>query len=180
MSRDERTGLLSRPGGLLLHPVALVALALLWQNDHRWKWQHPGWITGKLSDLCGLVVFPLLLAGLIELVWFLRGRPKRLGPRAVLYAALATGVVFAAIKVNDAAADAYRFLFGVRWLIERALLHGDTTLPHVRHVADPTDLLALPALLLPVLIARRRGAPPVSGEAEPPALASSCAGQIPS
>jgi hypothetical protein len=114
-------------------------------------------VTGKLSDVCGLVMFPLFLVGVVELVSYFRGRPKSLGPTAVLYAAMATGVVFAAIKTNDVAADAYRLFIGVRWLVQRALVHGDLTLPHVYHVADPTDLLALPALLLPVLIARRRG-----------------------
>jgi hypothetical protein len=155
MSSNERISLWWRPGGLMLHPSALAATALLWFNDHRWKWLYPGWVTGKLSDVCGLVMFPLFLVGLIELVLLALGRPRRLGASAVVWAALATGLTFAAIKTSLTAGEAYRFLFGLRWLLGRALIHGDWTLPNVHHVVDPTDLLALPALLLPVLLARR-------------------------
>jgi hypothetical protein len=140
--------------------VALGAVVLLWANDHAWKSRYPGVLTGKLSDVCGLVLFPLLLVGLIEIGCALLRRPHVLRVRAVGWAVLATGVVFAAIKVSVAAADAYRFAFGVRWMIERIVLGGEAVIPHVRHTVDPTDLCALPALAVPLLIARRvRGTP---------------------
>ncbi len=155
MSTREPGGLLQKAGGLSLHPVALAATLLLWQNDHDWKWRCPGWLTGKLSDVCGMVMFPLLLVGLAELVLLVVARPRTFGWRAVAGAAVATGVVFAAIKVSESAANVYRFAFGVRWMLEEAVLHGRATLPSVQQVVDPTDLLALPALVVPVLIAWR-------------------------
>jgi hypothetical protein len=54
----ERTAVLAgaaviRARDLLLHPIALAAIAVLVANDHRWKASHPGWLTGKLSDVAG-------------------------------------------------------------------------------------------------------------------------------
>ena len=34
------------PGGRLLHPVILAAIALFVVNDHLFKPAHPGWLTG--------------------------------------------------------------------------------------------------------------------------------------
>ena len=46
----------------LAHPLAVGSLVLLALNDHVLKQAWPGWVTGKLSDLAGLVVAPLVLA----------------------------------------------------------------------------------------------------------------------
>lgn len=54
----------------------------------------------------------------------------------------AAAVVFAVIQVVPAAGDAYRVVWG--WLA--APLAGTWPPPLARHVADPTDLLTLPAL----------------------------------
>jgi hypothetical protein len=116
-----------RPARALLTPTWLVALALLGLNDHLLKGAGvlPGAVTGKLSDLAGMLVAPALLAALLGL----RSR------RGVLLAHLAVAAVFAAIKLSPAAADAWSWtmgLVGFPWRI----------------VVDPTDLLALPALAL--------------------------------
>lgn len=116
-----------RPGRALLTPTWLVALAVLGVNDHLLKGAGllPGAVTGKLSDLAGMVVAPALLAALLGL----RSR------RGLLLAHLAIAAVFAAIKLSPAAADAWSWvmgLVGVPWVI----------------TVDPTDLLALPALAL--------------------------------
>src|SRR5262245_28812425 len=52
---------------VLLHPLFLCALALLLVNDHLLKGAGilPGAITGKLSDLAGLIVAPVLVAALV-------------------------------------------------------------------------------------------------------------------
>ncbi len=113
------------PRRALAHPVWWAALGLLVLNDHVLKHlPEPDLVTGKLSDLAGLVVAPWLLAVLLRL----RHR------RSVDAAHVATGLVFAAINVSPeaaAAVEALSRLLGVPWAI---------------HV-DPTDLLALPALL---------------------------------
>ena len=54
------------PGDGLLHPVALVALAILIVNDRLLKDAWPGPVTGKLSDVAGLVVAPLASGALIK------------------------------------------------------------------------------------------------------------------
>ncbi|HVK63888.1 MAG TPA: hypothetical protein VM694_05425 [Polyangium sp.] len=111
----------------LLHPLWLGSLALLALNDHVLKGAGilPGAITGKLSDFAGLVVAPVLLATLL-----------RLGSRrSLVLAHLATGAVFAAIKLSPAAARAFEALTALTpfpWQI----------------TVDPTDLMALPALAL--------------------------------
>lgn len=116
-----------RPARALLTPTWLAALAVLGVNDHLLKGAGllPGALTGKLSDLAGMVVAPALLAALLGL----RSR------RGLLLAHLAVAAVFAAIKLSPAAADAWSWvmgLVGMPWQI----------------TVDPTDLLALPALAL--------------------------------
>lgn len=126
-SRFERRA----PGALrgeraLLHPLWLVALALLAFNDHVLKVAaHRPAVSGKLSDFAGLVVAPVVLIAL-----------ARVGTRrAALWCHVAIGLVFAAIQLSPAAAglwDSGMSLVGVNW-----------------HTwSDPTDLMALPVLVL--------------------------------
>lgn len=115
----------SAPERALVHPVWWGALALLAFNDHVLKGSPlvPEVVTGKLSDLAGLVVAPLLLATLV-----------RARSRAALFVChVAVGAVFAAIQVSSAAAAGWSALMGLvgaPWAI----------------VSDPTDLLTLPML----------------------------------
>ncbi|HEX4514247.1 MAG TPA: hypothetical protein VH054_11945 [Polyangiaceae bacterium] len=46
----------------MLHPLTLVSLALLVMNDHFLKWAHPSWLTGKLSDVAGMILAPIVLS----------------------------------------------------------------------------------------------------------------------
>lgn len=143
------------PGDLLLEPVPLVALAVLVLNDHWLKTLAPGAVTGKLSDLAGLVVFPLLLVALIEGARFLLGfRPWALGPGSLAAAIAVTALAFTSVKSSAEVARLYSTALGaLQWpvraglaLVEgRALPHGLGTFT-VR--ADPTDLVALMALSL--------------------------------
>jgi hypothetical protein len=57
------------PRAGLAHPAWWLALALLALNDHVLKGAGllPAWLTGKLSDVAGLVVAPVLLAALLML-----------------------------------------------------------------------------------------------------------------
>ncbi|MCB9753143.1 MAG: hypothetical protein H6713_24570 [Myxococcales bacterium] len=133
-----------RPELALGTPVWLAALAILIVNDHLLKGAEmlPAPITGKLSDLAGMIVAPALLAALL-----------RVRARGSLVAChVAVGVVFAAINLSPAAAALWSGLMGavaIPWAI----------------TVDPTDLVALPllalsyALMLPVM-ERRPSAPP--------------------
>lgn len=116
-----------RPAPALLSPAWLIALAVLIANDRWLKYADlaPDWLTGKLSDLAGMVVAPVLLAVLLGV--------RRRGGLLACHAAV--GLVFAAIKLSPACAawwSAAMGLFGHPWTI----------------VCDPTDLLALALLPL--------------------------------
>ena len=144
-----------RVADALLHPVSLVALAVLALNDHVAKGRLPSWLTGKLSDVAGMIFFPLVLWALIELALRLAGRRERRAGH--LYAAVvATGAVFAAINLFEVAGDAYAWAVGALQWPFRAALRGELIdVAPVAHVVDPSDLLALPALGIAVWIGRR-------------------------
>ncbi len=113
------------PRAGLAHPAWWLALALLALNDHVLKGAGllPAWLTGKLSDVAGLVVAPVLLAALV-------GRRDR-ARRFAAFAAVTVG--FVAIKTSVAASGAY---VGALALVGLA----------ARNVCDVTDLVALAAL----------------------------------
>jgi hypothetical protein len=56
------------PGDGLLHPIVLLAIGILLINDHVLKSAWPGAVTGKLSDIAGLVFFPLLVQEIGRLI----------------------------------------------------------------------------------------------------------------
>ena len=143
--------------------MAIAALIVLVLNDHWWKAASPGPVTGKLSDVAGLVLGPLALVALLEVV-AARVRPDRAPSRRVVAAAvLVVGAVFIAIKTFPPATEAYELGLGLaQWpfIAAGAALRGQA-IPepvHVALVADPTDLLALPALLVPLVLGLRRAA----------------------
>ncbi len=107
----------------LAHPLPLACVAALVVNDHLLKGSGvlPAWVTGKLSDVAGLFFFPVLLVSLAR--WL---APRR--PLPPLLSALATMVVFAAVKTWRPAHALYESVLGPL-------------------VMDPTDLIALPCAL---------------------------------
>ncbi|GLX02227.1 hypothetical protein [Microtetraspora sp. NBRC 16547] len=118
----------------LAHPTTTLAVAVLLLNDHLLKELWPGPVTGKLSDFAGLVAAPPLMALLIRC------------PAPVAIAL--TGTLFTLMKVTAAGAEVASWLWSL-------------FIPS-RIVADPTDLIALPALGLAWLVWRRAARrPPV-------------------
>ncbi|GAB1819998.1 hypothetical protein [Herbidospora sp. RD11066] len=100
------------------HPLTVLALVVLVVNDHVLKAAFPGFVTGKLSDMAGLILFPPLLDLALR-------RPK--------VSIAITGVAFTLVKGAETGA----------WLASEAWsLVWNPSL--VR--ADVTDLLTLPAL----------------------------------
>lgn len=153
-------------GDGVLHPVALGAVAVLALNDHWGKAAWPGLVTGKLSDLAGLLFFPLVLQAIWELTaGRRRGAPSR---RVLVGAALLTALVFTLVKVSPAAAELYRLGFGVlRWPLDVALAAVRSApvppLSKVMLTRDVTDLLALPAVLGAVAVGWARAGPDAQG-----------------
>ncbi|HWS39568.1 MAG TPA: hypothetical protein VN408_43335 [Actinoplanes sp.] len=118
------------------HPVTMAALALLVVNDHVLKAAHPGWVTGKLSDVAGMVLAPPLLAALAGLI----------GPRlpfrwVAAGSIVAVGVGFGFVKACGYGAQ----LASAVWSLAVPSL--------IR--ADPADLLALPFLAVAWWTAQR-------------------------
>ena len=133
-------------------PAPLLAVLVLVLND--WvltpRALLPGVITGKLSDFAGLFFFPLLLTAGWNTVRYVARRVRgadasavSLTARQLVVAAVATGVVFAAVKLWPAAAA-----------LAGQLLTAVTRRP-ARIVPDPTDLHALTMLPLAYVYGRR-------------------------
>lgn len=113
------------PAHALSHPLWWFALVVLMVNDHMLKYStFAGTLTGKMSDVAGLIVAPVLLATLLRVR----------SARGLILSGLATGAVFSAINVS----------------VEFAAIF-DAWVSHIvpfRTTTDPTDLLALAAIPL--------------------------------
>jgi len=149
------------PGAALLHPVALAALALWILNDHLLKGVWGNALTGKLSDIAGLIVCPLLVTASVELA---RPGLSANGQRRVLLgAAVFFAALMAAIKLCEPAADGYRLLLGAaQWPLRATISalsgHAAVPLTPVQLTMDPTDLISLPAVLVAWHIGKRSSA----------------------
>lgn len=164
MAVAERSPAIDRarplPADGLLSPVVLAAIGLLVLNDHVLKSASPGVITGKLSDFAGLVFFPILLQGTWELFGSHSGRPLA-SRRALVFAVAFSGFAFSAVKLFGPAHLAYEYGLGllqwpVRGLAGLIAGLGPASPPRVQLAADPTDLIALPMLLVPLVLGWRR------------------------
>jgi hypothetical protein len=137
----------------LLHPITLAALGLLLVNDHVLKAAWPGPVTGKLSDLAGLAFFPIFLLSAWELALTLVGRWRSPTVRALATAVALCALGFILVKTVPAAAEGSGWLLGAaQWMLlfPSRLIAAQPLPPIVRTVvvADPTDLVAVPALAL--------------------------------
>ncbi|OON69239.1 hypothetical protein [Hymenobacter sp. CRA2] len=123
---------MQRDKNLLVQPAFLLGLAVLLLNDGYGKAAFPGLITGKLSDVAGLLIFPVFVAYVV--------------PAAQRVAVPLTGLAFLLWKTP-----------AVTPLIEA--FRACTGLPLQRTI-DYSDYVAL--LVLPAaqqLISRRRAGP---------------------
>ncbi|MBI5526247.1 MAG: hypothetical protein HY897_07925 [Deltaproteobacteria bacterium] len=140
------------PGELLVRPVPICGMALLLLNDHFLKHACPGVVTGKLSDLAGLLFFPLLLQALFEFARAAAGKFDGHSRRELIAVVLLTAAVFATVKTWTPANELYRVAWGaMQWPFRAAAaaIRGEAVsgIRTVVLVRDPTDLAALPALL---------------------------------
>lgn len=149
------------PGEGLTHPIALAALVALILNDHVLKANWPGFWTGKLSDLAGVIFFPLLLQAAWELLCEMRRRPWHPSMRVLAVSAIVTLIAVSAVEVNPWSANAVGQILGLlQWPVAAAIhvLKGTPAPPLYAAVLTPdlTDLFALAALLVPWMIGRDR------------------------
>jgi hypothetical protein len=108
----------------LVHPGFLTCLLLFGLNDHLWKRRYPGFLTGKLSDFVGVVVFSLVVAALASRVTSLH--------RAWNFAVVTTTALMIAVKTSQLGADTV-----AGWM---------SIIVPSRIIADPWDLLGLTTL----------------------------------
>lgn len=119
---------------LLGHPLVIGSVVLLLLNDHLFRVTYPSSLTGKLSDFCWLLFFPLILA--IPLSILIPGRVHT-QKEVVLFSSLSlTGLIF--ILANTATT--------FRLFLEQLL--GSVTRSSFRITQDPTDLVALLSFIL--------------------------------
>lgn len=111
--------------GYFVHPLPLIAVALVALNDHVLKRKIPSGFTGKLSDFAGLFFFPVFLCALWNL-----GRSRWITRTQALIAIAVTDLIFVSVKLSPAVADVYVRALGAIGYPSR-----------VTH--DPTDLWAL-------------------------------------
>ena len=153
VGQDASLSRLVLAGDGLLHPVAIGAILALLLNDQVLKRAWPGVVTGKLSDVAGLVFAPLLVVAAAELVASATGRWRAPSGRALTSAVALVGLAFAAVKLVPEAEAAWEAALGiVQWPVS-ALgdLVGGRGIPPIRPVVatpDATDLVAIPALWL--------------------------------
>lgn len=153
---------MSRRGELLLHPVVLAVLVVWAVNDHVGKEAWPGLVTGKLSDVAGVIVTPVLILGVYEL----RPGGRVARPAVVTACVAAVGAAFVLVELVPAATEVYERGVGLaRWpvdLLRSALAGGGLAGPvRVQLWADAPDLLTLLFLAIPLVLGLRhaRGAP---------------------
>jgi hypothetical protein len=137
IARQHRAAVLT----WLAHPVTVVALALLAVNDHVLKAAYPGPVTGKVSDLAGLLVAPPVLAAVAVLA--IRRLPAAVAAHGAI---VAVGVGFALTKAHPTGAAAASALW--------SLVRGQSVI-----LADRTDLAALPILAVAAWLAGRVAGP---------------------
>ena len=132
------------PGDEFLHPLPLLAMALLAVNDHWLKGSGvlPGWLTGKLSDFAGLIFFPLFVTAFVNSVMFIVFRLVKSATinysfsRAKLVAAIAfTAAIFVPLQLST--------WWASMWEVVLERLDVFNLFPGFSVTADPTDLAAL-------------------------------------
>ena len=118
----------------LIHPLSLSAMTVLGLNDHFLKFAYPGFLSGKLSDFAGLIFFPLLLELLI---------PSR------RIAVTVTGIGFMLVKGTAWGCGLWNSFFTEIYRVLGSQAHAAL-------LKDPGDLIALVALLIPLLLIPER------------------------
>jgi hypothetical protein len=117
----------------LSQPLSLLAILLLFLNDHVLRVLWPSWITGKLGDFAWLFFAPFALAAVLALLI-----PQSVHKHEKLVGLLAFGIVGAVFFLGNSFAVTHEFV--LTFLVE--------LLPFpVQIIRDHTDLIALFAMV---------------------------------
>jgi len=115
-----------------------AAVAVLVVNDWVLKPRFHDWLTGKLSDVAGLLFAPVVLSAMIGLVLRALGQRGYLTQRRLVACCIATAAGFAGAKLVAPVRETLAALIG----------------HHAEFYADWTDLFTLPAVLVAYWIGR--------------------------
>lgn len=146
-------------GALIEHPLVLSALVLWALNDHVLKARFANWWTGKLSDVCCVIVIPVLVGAACELV--LRRNWQSRAHWMLVASALGVALVMVLINTWPPAGRAYSYgLAGMGWPFRAliAALSGaeNPSFAPVRLWMDATDAPTALFALVPVWLSRAR------------------------
>ncbi|GEM_PF-649528 len=114
----------------LSNPVSVLAIIIVLLNDHWWQQVAPSWFTGKVGDFAWLMFAPFMLAAI--LAWLFPKRAEFVGRVSIIGVGLIFGLAKTVPAFHALTIDVLEFLTG--W-------------PNILRL-DPTDLIALPALLV--------------------------------
>ena len=143
------------------HPVVVAMLALWILNDHVLKDLFGNAWTGKLSDVAGLVVFPLIPLAVYQVGCAWRKTVPRHESQVFAGGLLGTLALFASINLSQACSDLYATLLSLgqwpfRAIVAVASGEGLVGVVPLAATPDPTDLLTLPALWIPYFLVSHR------------------------
>lgn len=124
-----------------LSPWPLLAVLVFALNNFWWKWAYPGWLVGKLSDVCACFFIPLYVA------WMLAELGARAWPmqRRVQWGVWITALTFTCVKTTALGSHALNMT--VDALTAALPIHFAPNQP------DPSDLIALPMVWIAVWFA---------------------------
>lgn len=142
-----------RPGDFLLSTAAALSVAVLLVNDHVLKAWLGNTLTGKLSDVAGVFLLPLLTVAVAEGVRAVCRRPWRTDRAEITAHVLVVGLGFAAVKTVPVVGDTYEVAVGV---LRRLVTFSTEPAVPIIVYRDATDLLVLPVLIGSCLFLRRR------------------------
>lgn len=136
----------------LVQPAPVMSVVITFLNDHWLKYNYPGFITGKLSDFCGLFYFPLFICALGLLMrqyLFFRPPLTYLAKPWLVICLSLTALMFILIKLHPPATNFYL------WSLSQWGIHAEVT-------RDATDLSALSVLIFTYLQGQRYFSPSIT------------------
>ncbi len=140
----------------------MIAVTLVVVNDQILKERYSNWLTGKLSDIAGVFVLPIVIVSAVELARWATGRESWRSFRHELVLAVAiTAIGFAMVKLVGPVGDAYANAIGWTRASIASLAHWEwRPVTPIEVIRDWTDLLVLPVLIGSWFFARNRGESP--------------------
>ena len=128
----------------------LISLSVLLVNDFYLKPHHPSALSGILSDLAGMVFFPILIVAFIEFALALVPRSRLASPLWFAWSTVCVGAMFIVVKFSAVGEAAYVAVVGP--LTSLSVITPGIDGSGV--VSDPWDIMAFVTAPVPYLVGR--------------------------